>query len=73
MNIQVVGETRHMFVVDVNGMKVRVPKDPNRIPEGSIYIFSKDKKGGTVKKDVTPEVKKVVEKHLAKKEKDEEG
>lgn len=71
MNIQVVGETRHMLVVDVDGMKVRVPKDPSKIPDGSIYIFSKDRKGGTVTKDVVPEVRKVVEKYLAGKEKEE--
>jgi len=71
MKIQVVGETRHMLVVDVDGMNVRVPKDPNRIPEGSIFTFVKDKKGNTVTKDVTPEVKKVVEKYLAEKEKGE--
>ena len=67
--INIIGETRNMFIVEIKlgedetGItKTRVPKDPNRIPNNSIYIF---KKGKIV--DLTKEVKKMVEAKLKKK------
>ena len=66
MEIKVVGETRNMLVVSIDGFEVRVPKDPERIPENSIGVRVKGKL-----KDVTDDVKKAVAAYMAEKEKKE--
>jgi len=62
--VNVVGETRNMFIIEIkldkdeSGItRTRVPKDPSKIPNNSIYIF---KKGKLV--DITEDVKKVITK-----------
>lgn len=62
VEINIVGETKNMFIVEIkldkdeSGItRTRVPKDPSKIPNNSIYIF---RKGKLV--DITEDVKKMV-------------
>ena len=69
MEIKVVDETRNMLVVSIDGFEVRVPKDPEKIPDGSVGVWIEEK-GKMKVKDVTDRVKKVVAAYMAEKEKE---